>query len=100
MFQSSSRDHPQQQQQQQNEPTPEQIMHYLAQQATAIQRLLQNRGGGIETAKPLTFEGKREKITGFINASYLYAGIKLEGRTKREKISWVLLYMQGGVVEV
>jgi len=75
-------------------------MHYLAQQAMAIQMLLQNGGGGIEAAKPPTFVGEREKVIGFTNAYHLYAGMKLGKRTEGEKISWVLSYVQGGVVEV
>jgi len=84
---SSQGQQPQQPQQQQNEPTSEQIMHYLAQQATAIQQLLQNGGRGIEAVKPPIFEGEREKVAGFINVYCLYTGMKLEERTEGEKIS-------------
>lgn len=48
------------------------------------------------------FKGNKEKVTGFINACRLYTGMKLKGRSKREKISisWVLSYVQEGVAEV
>ena len=75
-------------------------MHYLAQQATVIQRLLQNRAEGIEAAKPPIFEGEREKVVGFINTCCLYTGMKLGERTEEKKISWVLSYVQGDVAEV
>jgi len=75
-------------------------VYYLAQQATVIQRLLQNGAGEIEVAKPPIFEGEREKVAGFINACCLYTGMKLGERTEGKKISWVLLYIQGGVAEV
>ena len=37
---------------------------------------------------------------GFVNACRLYAMARLGGVGKREKISWVLSYVQGGVAEM
>ena len=48
---------------------------------------------------PLKFDGKREVVMGFINACHLYARARLGGAGDREKISWVLSYVQGGVAE-
>jgi len=39
-------------------------------------------------------------VVGFINAYCLYISIRMKGSSEEEKISWVLTYVQGGVVEV
>ena len=46
------------------------------------------------------FDGEREKIIGFINTCCLYISMRMKGSSEEEKISWVLTYVQGGVVEV
>jgi len=46
------------------------------------------------------FDGKREKVVEFINACHLYISMRMKGTEEEEKILWVLIYMQGGVVEV
>ena len=43
---------------------------------------------------------EREKVMGFINACYLDIGIRMKRSREEEKISWVLTYVQGKVVEV
>jgi len=46
------------------------------------------------------FDGKREKVVGFINACRLYISMRMKGTGEKEKILWVLTYVQGGVAEV
>jgi len=53
-----------------------------------------------EAAKPPLFNRKREKVVGFINACRLYISMRMKGSSEKEKISWVLTYVQGGVAEV
>ena len=53
-----------------------------------------------EAAKSLLFDGEREKVVGFINACCLYISMRMKRSGEEEKISWVLMYVQGGVVEV
>jgi len=66
----------------------------------AIEQLLSRGQTQGEAAKPPLFDGEREKVVGFINACCLYISMRMKGTREKEKISWVLTYMQGGVAEV
>ena len=101
--QSSRGQQPQQQQQQQPQEaalTMDQILQYLAQHTMAIEQLLSKGQTQGEAAKPPLFDGEREKVVGFINACHLYISMRMKGSGEKEKISWVLTYVQGGVAEV
>ena len=50
--------------------------------------------------KSLLFDGEKEKVVNFINICYLYISMRMKGSREEEKISWVLMYVQGGVAEV
>ena len=54
----------------------------------------------VEVASPPKFDGGREVVGGFINACCLYAKARLGDAKEKNKISWVLSYVQGGMVEV
>jgi len=80
----------------------EDLLHFMAQQSEAIRTLQQqlvNQNTQPEVAVPPKFDGKREAVVGFINACRLYATARLGGAGEREKISWVLSYVQGGAAE-
>ena len=66
----------------------------------AIEQLLLRGQTQGEAAKPLLFNGEREKVVGFINTCCLYISMRMKGTREEEKILWVLTYVQGGVVEV
>jgi len=66
----------------------------------AIEQLLSRGQTQGEVAKPPLFDGEREKVVGFINACCLYISMRMKGTGKKEKILWVLTYVQGGVAEV
>jgi len=53
-----------------------------------------------ETVKPPLFNGEREKVVNFINACCLYISMRMKGSREKEKILWVLTYVQKGVAEV
>ena len=78
----------------------DQILQYLAQHTMAIEQLLLWRQTQGEAAKPLLFDGEREKIVGFINTYHLYISMRMKESGEEEKILWVLTYVQGGVVEI
>jgi len=61
--------------------------------------LLQQQRNRVEVARPPIFHGKIEKISTFINATYLYLRIKMNGKAATTQIAWVLLYVQRGVTE-
>jgi len=98
-----------QQQQQQHPPSPpapptmEDLLHFMAQQSEAIrtlqQQLVNQNTPQAEVAAPPKFDGSREAVVGFVNACHLYARARLGGMENKEKISWVLSYVQGGVAE-
>jgi len=74
----------------------------MVQQSEAIRTLQQqlvNQNTQPEVAVPPKFNRRREAVIGFVNACCLYARARLGGAGDREKISWVLSYVQGGVVE-
>jgi len=66
----------------------------------AIEQLLLKGQTQGETAKPSLFDREREKVVGFINACHLYINMRMKGSNEKEKILWVLTYIQGGVVEI
>jgi len=95
---------PQQQQQQPQQEetglTMDQILQYLAQHTMTIEQLLLRGQTQRKAVKPPLFDGKREKVVGFINACHLYISMKMKRTGEKEKISWMLTYMQGGIAEV
>ena len=54
----------------------------------------------VEVAPPPKFNRERNQVVGFINACCLFMQMRLMQVTERNKISWVLSYVQGGVAEV
>jgi len=107
------------QQQQTAAPTIEQILQYMAQQSEAItilqQQLLTAQAAittpvvaptlvaapiVVEVAPPPKFNGERSQVVGFVNACHLFMQMRLTQVAERNKISWVLSYVQGGVAEV
>ena len=80
----------------------EDLLHFMAQQSEAIRTLHQqlvNQNTQPEVAVPPKFDGRREAVMGFVNACRLYATARLGGTGEKEKISWVLSYVQGGAAE-
>ena len=75
----------------------------MAQQSKAIrtlqQQLVNQNTLRAEVAAPPKFDGSREVVVGFVNACHLYTRARLGGVGNKEKISWVLSYVQGGVAE-
>jgi len=54
----------------------------------------------VEAAPPPKFSGERGQVVGFINACRLFIQMRMGQVGSRSRISWVLLYVQGGVAEV
>ena len=80
----------------------EDLLHFMAQQSKAIctlQQQLVNQNTQPEVAVPPKFDGRREAVIGFINACRLYTMARLGGTGDREKINWVLSYVQGEAAE-
>jgi len=81
----------------------EDLLHFMAQQSEAIctlqQQLVNQNTPRAEVAAPPKFDGNREVVVGFVNACHLYARARLGGVGNKEKISWVLSYVQGGIAE-
>jgi len=78
------------------------LLHFMAQQSEAIRTLQQqlvNQNTQPEVAVPPKFDGRREAVVGFVNACRLYTRAQLGGVGEKEKISWVLSYVQGGAAE-
>jgi len=59
-----------------------------------------NMGSHMEVAKPAIFNGEVGKVGGFITACRLFLRMKLRGTSVEEQVQWVLLYVQGGSVDV
>ena len=59
-----------------------------------------NTGPYMEVAKPAIFNGEAGKVGGFIMACRLFLRMKLRGAIVEKQVQWVLLYVQGGSVDV
>jgi len=53
----------------------------------------------IDVVKPPIFTGEKEKVNTFITVCEIYIQIRMEDKRERTKITWVLSYIQGGMVE-
>jgi len=54
----------------------------------------------MKVAKPAIFNGEAGKVGGFIMACRLFLRMKLRGAIVEKQVQWVLLYVQGGSVDV
>ena len=54
----------------------------------------------IEVASPPKFNGERNQVVGFINAYHLFIQMRMGQVGDRNRISWVLSYVQGKVPKV
>jgi len=54
----------------------------------------------LEVVLPPKFSGERGQVVGFINAYHLFMQMRMDQVGDRNKISWVLSYVQGGVAEI
>ena len=61
--------------------------------------LLQQQGSRVEVTRPQVFNGKMEEMSVFINAAHIYIRIKMTEKAATTQVAWVLLYVQGGIVE-
>ena len=59
-----------------------------------------NMGPQMEVAKPAIFNGKAERVGGFVIAYRLYLRMKMKKATVKEQVQWVLSYVQEGSVDV
>jgi len=53
-----------------------------------------------EVANLQVFDGTSSKILGFVTACRLYIRMKMREVAVEEQIQWMLLYVQGGLVDV
>ena len=59
-----------------------------------------NAGPNMKVAKLAIFNGEAEKVGRFIMACRLFLRMKLRGAIVEEQVQWVLLYVQGGSVDM
>ena len=85
------------QQQKQIAAIQAQIQALLAGEAVARSR---EGGGATKVAKPQIFDSMSSKVLGFISACKLYIRMKLREESVEGQIQWILLYVQGGVVDI
>ena len=60
----------------------------------------EGRGEGAEVVKLQIFDGTSAKVGGFITACKLYIKMRLRGESVEGQVQWILLYIQGGLVDV
>jgi len=79
-----------------------QLFHFMLAITNLQAQLLltQGRGQRGEVVKPFIFDGTHEAVVGFINSCQLYQRMRMGLAGEMEKITWVLTYVQGEVVEV
>jgi len=53
-----------------------------------------------EVAKLLVFSGEAEKVSEFITACKLYIKARMLEMSVEEQVQWVLLFIQGGLVNI
>jgi len=98
-----------QQQQQQKKPPSTPILHHTREEqlltiiATLQQQvntmLLQQQGSRVEVARPQVFSGRIEEMSAFVNAARLYIRMKIIEEVAATQVTWMLLYVQGGIAE-
>jgi len=54
----------------------------------------------MEVAKPVIFNREAGKVEGFVITCRLYLRMKMREATVEEQVQWVLLYVQGGSVDI
>ena len=54
----------------------------------------------MEMAKPAIFNGKVERVGGFVMACRLYLRMKIREAMIEEQVQWILSYVQGGSADV
>jgi len=57
-------------------------------------------GSHMEMAKPAIFNGEAGKVGGFVTACRSYLKMKVREETVEKQVIWVLLYVQGGSVDI
>ena len=50
-------------------------------------------------AKPPLFNGKIEEVSMFINMAHLYLSMRMTGKPKTTRMTWMLSYIQEEVAE-
>ena len=69
----------------------------LQQQVNTI--LLQQQESRVEVTRSQIFSGRMEEVSVFVNAAQLYIRMKMTEDVAATQVAWVLLYVQGGIVE-
>ena len=69
----------------------------LQQQVNTI--LLQQQESRVEVTRSQIFSGRMEEVSIFVNAAQLYIRMKMTEDVAATQVAWVLLYVQGGIVE-
>ena len=62
--------------------------------------LLQQQRSRVEVARLQVFSGKIEEMSTFVNMAHLYIRMKMTEEVAATQVTWVLLYVQGEIVEV